>query len=89
LLADEAPARADAGGELVLVAVVVPRRVRAFMNFRVEPEGGGSRLTTETRVVGIDAAAIRGFTPYWRTILPGSWILRVTWLQAIARRAQP
>jgi hypothetical protein len=58
------------------------------MNFRVQPEGAGSRLTTETRVIGTDAAAIRPFTPYWRTILPGSWILRVTWLKAIADRAE-
>jgi hypothetical protein len=30
----------------------------------------------------------RRFAPYWRTILPGSSILRVTWLRAIARRAE-
>ncbi len=61
--------------------------VKATMNFRIEPAAGGSRLTTETRVTGTDGTGIRRFTPYWRTILPGSWILRVTWLQAIARRA--
>jgi hypothetical protein len=62
--------------------------VKATMNFRVEPVGSESRLTTETRVTGTDPSGIRRFTPYWRTILPGSWILRVTWLQAIARRAE-
>jgi hypothetical protein len=77
----------DPPRELVVSAMVAPR-VAAIMNFRIQPEGSGSRLTTETRVVGADSAAIRPFTPYWRTILPGSWILRVTWLHAIARRAE-
>jgi hypothetical protein len=77
----------DRPRELVVTARVAPR-VTAAMNFRIEADGGGSRLRTETRVVGEDAAAIRPFTPYWRTILPGSWILRVTWLNAIARRAE-
>ena len=77
----------DPPRELVVSAMVAPR-VSATMNFRIQPDGSGSRLTTETRVVGADSAAIRPFTPYWRTILPGSWILRVTWLDAIARRAE-
>jgi hypothetical protein len=68
--------------------IQAPGFVKAAMNFRIEPDGSGSRITTETRVTGTDAAAIRRFTPYWRTILPGSWILRVTWLDAIARRAE-
>jgi hypothetical protein len=66
----------------------VPGFVKATMNFRIEPEGTGSRITTETRVHGTDSDAILRFTPYWRTILPGSWILRVTWLEAIRRRAE-
>lgn len=41
-----------------------------------------------TRVFGTDDRAIRRFLPYWRVILPGSAILRVTWLQAISRRAR-
>jgi hypothetical protein len=65
-----------------------PGFVKATMNFAIEPSGAGSRLTTETRVYGTDTAAARAFTPYWRTIYPGSWILRVTWLSAIARRAE-
>lgn len=81
LRADEPPR------ELVVSARVAPR-VTAAMNFRIQPEGPGSRLTTETRVTGADSNAIRAFTPYWRTILPGSWILRVTWLNAIAARAE-
>lgn len=66
-----------------------PGFVKATMNFLIEPQaGGGSRITTETRVYGTDDSAIRRFTPYWRTIFPGSWILRVTWLNAIAERAR-
>ncbi len=62
--------------------------VKATMNFLVVPESeSATRLTTETRVFGTTADGIRRFTPYWRTIFPGSWILRVTWLDAIAARA--
>lgn len=68
--------------------ITAPGFVLAAMNFRIEPEGSGSRLTTETRVTGTDPGTIRRFTPYWRTIYPGSWILRSTWLDAIARRAE-
>ncbi len=69
-------------------ALDAPGFVKAAMNFQIEPHQGGSRVTTETRVAGTDTNAIRAFTPYWRTILPGSWVLRVTWLAAIARRAE-
>ena len=69
-------------------ALNAPGFVKATMHFLIEPSEGGSRLTTETRVYGTDAHAIRRFTPYWRTIYPGSWILRITWLNAIAQRAQ-
>ena len=66
-----------------------PGIVKATMNFFVEGERAErTRLTTETRVFATDEAAARRFTPYWRTIFPGSWVLRVTWLQAIERRAE-
>lgn len=61
---------------------------KAAMNFRVEDAGGGrTQLSTETRVYGTDQQVLERFTPYWRTIFPGSWILRVTWLRAIEERA--
>lgn len=71
------------------VRLAAPGLVKAVVNFRTEPENGGvaTRLTTETRVFAVDAEGLRRFTPYWRTIFPGSWILRVTWLRAIERRA--
>ncbi len=65
-----------------------PGFVKATMSFRVEPNESGSLVTTETRVFGTDDAVMRRFLPYWRVILPGSAILRVTWLQAIRRRAE-
>jgi hypothetical protein len=65
-----------------------PGVVKAVMNFAFYEDGLGTRVTTETRVMGTDAASVRRFTPYWRTIFPGSWILRVTWLRAIAARAE-
>ena len=66
-----------------------PGVVKAMMNFIVEGERAErTRLTTETRVFATDAGAARRFTPYWRTIFPGSWLMRITWLQAIERRAE-
>lgn len=62
---------------------------KAAMNFRIEPhEGGICRVTTETRVFATDVRTARSFATYWRFILPGSSVLRVTWLKAIAARAE-
>ena len=60
----------------------------AVMNFAVEPEGGGSRVVTETRVFATDAWTRRRFAAYWRVIYPGSALIRRMWLRAIERRAQ-
>jgi hypothetical protein len=66
-----------------------PGVAKAALNFVVEPDGvAHTRLTTETRVFATDRRTARAFTAYWRTIFPGSWILRITWLDAIARRAE-
>ncbi len=66
-----------------------PGYAKAVMNFRWSGEGGGwTRLTTETRVVGTDAAARRQFGVYWRIIYPGSSLIRRTWLAAIRARAE-
>ena len=60
----------------------------AAMNFVVSPEGqSASRVTTETRVFASSASARRGFAVYWRTIYPGSAIIRRMWLRAVQRRA--
>jgi hypothetical protein len=59
------------------------------MNFRlVEDPSGALRLTTETRVLTTDSRTRRLFAAYWRLILPGSALIRRTWLAAIRRRAE-
>jgi hypothetical protein len=66
-----------------------PRHARTAMNFLVEQEAGGwSRLSTETRVLGSDEGARRSFGFYWRTIYPGSALIRRMWLRAVKRRAE-
>ncbi len=63
-----------------------PGYARAAMSFRLVPEVGGTRLITETRVRGTDAAASRVFRRYWLLIRLGSGAIRRSWLAAIARR---
>lgn len=66
-----------------------PGTVLAVMSFSVRPdeEGKGSIVSTETRVFASGPAARRRFALYWRTIYPGSAIIRRMWLRAIDRRA--
>lgn len=60
----------------------------ATMNFHVAPDGpGASLVTTETRVFTSSIGARRGFGMYWRLIYPGSALIRVFWLRAVAARA--
>lgn len=62
---------------------------KAAMNFQIEPRTDGTcRVTTETRIFATDARTARSFATYWKFILPGSSLLRVTWLKAIATRAE-
>jgi len=61
----------------------------ASMNFVVTPRaGGGSLVTTETRVFANSSSARRGFARYWRVIYPGSALIRRMWLRAIKARAE-
>ena len=60
---------------------------KAAVNFRVARVDGRTLLSTETRVLGTDAAARRKFRCYWRLIYPGSAVIRVAWLRAIRRGA--
>lgn len=69
--------------------LVAPGYAKAAMNFAVRALGDGtSLLTTETRVEATDDATRRRFAAYWRLIYPGSSLIRVNWLAAIARRAE-
>ncbi|HXT21641.1 MAG TPA: hypothetical protein VN923_12895, partial [Thermoanaerobaculia bacterium] len=55
----------------------------------LDDEGGGwTRVTTETRVFATDDHARRRFAAYWRTIYPGSALIRRMWLRAIRARAE-
>jgi hypothetical protein len=59
------------------------------MNFLIRPDGlGGSIVSTETRVFATDDAAHRAFATYWRTIYPGSALIRRGWLRAIKQHAE-
>lgn len=61
---------------------------RIVANLRIKENGAAVVLTTETRVHVPDPVARRKFGRYWRVIYPASWLLRVTWLRAIKRRAE-
>jgi hypothetical protein len=65
-----------------------PGYAKAAMNFIVMRDRDGSRITTETRIVGTDPAATRKFRRYWRLIRLGSGAIRRSWLKAIRRRLE-
>lgn len=66
-----------------------PGWVKAAFNFHARAgAGGGTRLTTETRVVATDPEARRLFGHYWRLIRLGSGAIRIEWLRAIRRSAE-
>lgn len=101
LLADEAPRELVIGtvvvappgtrGSLtpdVFRKSLPPGFALATMNFFLQPDGpNASLLSTETRVFANDASSRRRFAAYWRLIVPGSAIIRRSWLRAIERRA--
>jgi hypothetical protein len=64
-----------------------PGYAKAAISFLVRPERGGSRVITETRVVGTSPEATRALMHYWRAIWLGSGAIRKSWLAAIRRRA--
>jgi hypothetical protein len=66
-----------------------PGCAKAAIDFRLEHEGGSrTRVTTETRILGIDAQARRWFGLYWSVVHPGSAFIRRMWLAAIKKRAE-
>ncbi|HEY0632230.1 MAG TPA: hypothetical protein VGC98_09260 [Thermoleophilaceae bacterium] len=66
-----------------------PGSVRCAWDFVLEPapRGGGTLVATETRIAGTDAAGTRTFRRYWRLVQPGSALIRLDILRAVARRA--
>lgn len=70
-------------------APLPPGLARAAWNFVVaERSDGTSLLTTETRVVCADAAALRSFRRYWLVVGPFSALIRRHMLRAIAVAAR-
>jgi hypothetical protein len=69
------------------VAFSEPGYAKAAIAFTVSPEREGSRVKTETRVVGTSPDATRLLRRYWLVIRPGSDVIRRGWLVAIRRRA--
>ncbi|CDR17852.1 hypothetical protein [Streptomyces iranensis] len=59
---------------------------KVVMNFRLTPEGDGTWLSTETRVLNTDPATRRAFALYWGFIRAGSGMIRRDVLRAIAKK---
>ena len=78
------PARLSAAG---FQAFDKPGTARAAFNFEAKAWGGGSLLSTETRIACADRAARRRFGVYWFFIRPFSGLIRRIWLRQIARAA--
>ena len=71
------------------ISLATPGFAKAAMNFRLEPRGPGRTvLHTDTRVQATDSRTLRVFAAYWRTIAPGSDLIRRGWLSAIKKRAE-
>jgi hypothetical protein len=65
-----------------------PGYAKAVIDFRLAPEADGvTRLSTETRILCLDAPSRRRFRLYWRAIGPFSALIRRAWLRAVAREA--
>jgi hypothetical protein len=70
-------------------AFAEPGYAKTAFNMHAQPApGGGTLLTTETRIQGTDEHARRSFRRYWLVIHPGSAAIRRAWLRAIRRRAE-
>jgi hypothetical protein len=78
-----------AGDAEAFAAFAEPGWAKAAMSLQVVPDGSGTILAAETRVVGTDAAARRAFGRYWLLIrVGGAGFIRLELLRAIARRAE-
>lgn len=64
-------------------AAARPGTVRVAADIRAIPAVGGCVLSTETRVVAVDAKARRAFRRYWLVVGPFSGLIRRRWLQRV------
>jgi hypothetical protein len=85
LLGGSAPPRLDAAA---LRAWSQPGWIKAGMEFRLQPTGLGTLLTTETRVLATDPRTRRSFATYWFLIRLGSAAIRREVLRTVAHRAE-
>jgi hypothetical protein len=85
LLGGLTPPHLDAAG---LRAWSQPGWIKVAMEFRVECNPAGTRLSTETRILPTDPRTRRSFTPYWFLIRPFSGLIRRELLRTVARRAE-
>lgn len=65
-----------------------PGYAKVALDLRALPEGDGTRLVTETRVLLTDARARRRFAAYWLVVRPFSGLTRRAWLRGARRRAE-
>jgi hypothetical protein len=79
------PPRLDAAE---LRAFDQPGWVKTGIDFILEPDAGGTRLSTETRVAATDARTRARFGLYWLVVRAGSGLIRRDLLRAVARRAE-
>jgi len=85
LIGGDDPPVLDADG---LRAFCEPGWVKTGVDFVLEPHGGGTRLTTETRVTATDPRTRAVFKNYWLLIRTGSGLIRHDMLRAVARSAE-
>ena len=71
-----------------LRAFAEPGWVKVAFDFVLVPDGGGTHLSTETRVAATDARTRRIFGLYWLAIRAGSGLIRRDLLRAVARQAE-
>ncbi len=70
------------------ISFAEPGYARVGLDFTASPEGDGSRIVTETRVVGTDPEATKLFRRYWFAIRLGSAAIRRSWLEGIRCRIE-
>lgn len=63
-----------------------PGYAKAAVNFLGNETPGGTRLSTETRIVATDDSSARLFALYWSVVRPFSGLVRRSWLKAVERR---
>ncbi|MDQ2700506.1 MAG: hypothetical protein M3Y23_04165 [Actinomycetota bacterium] len=64
-----------------------PGWVKCGMDFELAPEAGGTRLTTRTSITATDPGTRARFGRYWTFVRPGSGLIRVELLRAVAKKA--